>query len=521
MEGIRFRLIMAVVLSIGPAVPTPSPARADDSHVRLNTVGFLPDAPKRASVAAPCGPFTVVRADDGAEVFSGNAAPASVNADTGEFLHTADFSSITAPGAYRLEVAGVGRSPQFRVAPDVYAAPFVTAMSGMYLWRCGTAVSATHDGHTFAHGPCHLRDASTKYVGGTSGATKDVTGGWHDAGDYNKYVVNAGFSLGVMLQAWEHFAPRLRNVSLGIPESNNDVPDHLDEVRWELDSLLRMRAEDGSVYHKVSTTRFGGFVMPEREAAERFLTPWSSAATSDFVAVTAMAARTFEPFDKRFAKRCLDAARFSHQFLSSHPENHKADLSGFDTGPYQANDASRRLWAAAEMWQTTGEPHFLKDFETRLAAMGRKVDAHCGWGNVRNLGVYTYLLSRREGRDPAVVEAARNDLLSVADEIVRTRDAHGYARPLGARYFWGCNGDVAQQAQTLHVANVLSPKRDYTDAALDALGHLFGRNVYGRSFVTGVGHNPPMRPHDRRSGADDVAPPWPGLPRRRRLAEGD
>jgi endoglucanase len=69
---------------------------------------------------------------------------------------------------------------------------------------------------------------------------------------------------------------------------------------------------------------------------------------------------------------------------------------------------------------------------------------------------------------------------------------------------------VAQQVQTLHVANALAPKAEYRDTALDALGHLFGRNYYGRSFVTGLGHNPPMHPHDRRSGADDVADPWPG-----------
>jgi endoglucanase len=502
MKGIHVALFLTALVASPPA-------HAADTHVRLNTVGFLPAGPKRATIAAPCDGFAVVRAADGVEVFSGKAGRAAANPDSGESLQTANFSALTTPGVYRLDVPGVGRSPEFRVAPDVYAGPLVAAMRAMYLWRCGTAVSATHGGHTFAHGPCHLHDASLRYVGGGDGR-KDVTGGWHDAGDYNKYVVNAGFSLGVMLQAWEHFGPRLRGVTLDIPESSNDVPDFLDEVRWEVEWLLRMQADDGRVYHKVSTLKFGGFVMPEKETAERFLTPWSSAATADFVAVTAMAARVFKPYDKSFAGRCLDAARRSHQFLCANPENHKADLTGFQTGPYQANDASRRLWAAAEMWETTGEGTFLADFEKRLAATGRNADVQASWGNVKNLGVYTYLLSRRQGRDPATVEAARKDLLAAADEIFHTAGAHGYARPLGQRYFWGCNGDVAQQVQTLHVATVLSGNPAYKEAGLDALGHLFGRNVYGRSFVTGVGHNPPMHPHDRRSGADEVAEPWPG-----------
>ena len=81
--------------------------------------------------------------------------------------------------------------------------------------------------------------------------------------------------------------------------------------------------------------------------------------------------------------------------------------------------------------------------------------------------------------------------------------------PLGTHYFWGCNGDVAQQVQTLHIADLIRPDPAYADTSLDPLNHLFGRNPYGRSFVTGVGHDPPRHPHDRRSGADKVDPPWP------------
>lgn len=224
----------------------------------------------------------------------------------------------------------------------------------------------------------------------------------------------------------------------------------------------------------------------------------------------AMAARDFAPYDKAYAQHCLEAARKSCVYLAAHPEDHRADLQGFSTGAYQASDASRRLWAAAEMWQTTGEAAYLKEFETRARAEPKKVDRTCGWGNVKNLGMYTYLLSRRSGRDPGVLDAARKDLLDTADEIVRPRNSHGYGRPLGTVYYWGANGDVAQQVETLQVAHRLSPNPKYVNTALDALGFLFGRNYYGRSFVTGLGHNPAMHPHDRRSAADKVVDPWPG-----------
>jgi endoglucanase len=271
-----------------------------------------------------------------------------------------------------------------------------------------------------------------------------------------------------------------------------------------------MQAPDGSVYHKVSTRDFGGFILPEREKAERFFTPWSSAATADFVAMTAMASRLFRPSDPTFADRCREAARKSLDFLRAHPEDHRADLTGFRTGGYQTRDADDRLWAEAEWWESTGDAAALRDLETRIRAAQGSVDRDFDWGEVKNLGLFTYLSSRRPGRDTALVAQVRESLLAAADEIVKTRDAHGYARPLGTRYYWGCNGSVARQTLLLQAAHRLSPKPLYRAAALDAVHHLFGRNCYARSFVTGLGDRPPLHPHDRRSGGDQVAAPWPG-----------
>jgi endoglucanase len=122
----------------------------------------------------------------------------------------------------------------------------------------------------------------------------------------------------------------------------------------------------------------------------------------------------------------------------------------------------------------------------------------------------TWLFSSRPGRDGALVDTVRASLRQTADEIVKSRDAHAYARPLGTRYYWGCNGTVARQVVVLQAANRISPGPAYRAASLDALGHLFGRNFYGRSFVTGIGFEPPRHPHDRRSGADTIEDPWPG-----------
>ena len=486
-------------------------ARAADSRVRLNTVGYLPDYPKRASVPAKFKEFSVVDLSGKARaVLRGRAQGPFHNEDTDEDLYVADFSALKQPGTYRLEVEGVGSSPAFRVAADVYDAPFRAAVQAMYLWRCGAAVSATHDGVTYAHAACHMEDAWLDYVGGGH-ARRDSTGGWHDAGDYNKYVSNAGVTVGLMLLAWQQCGAQIQGAGLDAHGARGSLPPYLGEVKWETDWLLKMQASDGSVYHKVSTRDFGAAILPEDEKAERYFTPWSSTATADFAAVLASASRAFRPYDRAYADRCLEAARRAYDFLRAHPEDHRADLRGFNTGGYQSQDADERLWAAAELWETTGEAEYLSDFEKRAGEItGAKFDADWGWADVKNLGLLTYIFSKREGRDEEMSRDVREALVYVADKLVERRDAHGYARTLGTRYYWGANGGVANTVVLLRSADMLEPKRVYVEAALDAVSHLLGRNYYGRSFVTGVGFNPPQHTHHRPSMRPGNKDTWPG-----------
>jgi endoglucanase len=185
-------------------------------------------------------------------------------------------------------------------------------------------------------------------------------------------------------------------------------------------------------------------------------------------------------------------------------------MKGVTTGAYTTKDPDDRLWAAAELWEATGDPDVLADLEDRIRAINCKVDIDFDWGSVANLGLFTYVASSRPNREPNLVQRVSENILSVADQIVSTARSHGYARPLGSRYYWGCNGSVARQSLVLMAAYRFQPRPEYMQTCLDAINHLFGRNCHGRSYVTGLGYMPPMYPHDRRSGADKVVDPWPG-----------
>lgn len=98
------------------------------------------------------------------------------------------------------------------------------------------------------------------------------------------------------------------------------------------------------------------------------------------------------------------------------------------------------------------------------------------------------------------------------DQIATRIQTSGYRVPLTTdNYIWGSNALVANYGMMLRLANRISPKPQYSNAAQDCLHYLLGRNTFNTSFVTQVGSRWPMNPHHRPSEADDVQQPWPGM----------
>jgi endoglucanase len=501
-----------------PSTPPPQASAhpAGDLHpIRLNTVGFLPESTKLATVIAPGGAsFDVKSAADDSVIWNNNLTPGLTDELTGEDLFLADFTEFCSVGDFYLEVAGLGRSVTFTIGDDVYNDVLTRSMIGMYGQRCGTAVKIELDGETWSHPACHGKDASLKYLTGVN-QVQVSTGGWHDAGDYGKYTTNGAFSVGMMLAAWQQFQPTVEKLSLPIPEHGGVFPDFLAEVKWELDWLLTIPSPDGSggIPHKLTALVFEPFEMPESDGSPRYFTGVGTSATADFVAVMAEAARIYRPYDAAFADTCLAAARLSYGYLQANtgppvPITNTTATGNFTTGGYgDPSDADERTWAAAEMWETTGEPDFLTDFETRAAHA--VVENNFDWQNVGNLGLFRYLLSTRDGRNADLVTKLQASLIASADGLVGSGTRNTYGRSVG--YWWGANGAVARTAMNLATANALSPDPKYGNAIIAALDHLLGRNHYDRSQVTMVGYYPPLKPHHRPSASDAVLDPWPGL----------
>ena len=511
--------IVVTVASLAVARRDPG-AQSSFPAIRVNQAGYLPAAPKVALVAGDRqGPSVarLSRQGDG-EVTELPVSPAKHDEQTGDTVRTIDFSRVTTPGTYVLSADGMVSHP-IHVRPDVYRRPLYLAARSFYGQRCGTAVDLGPEFPGYRHPACHLHDARFHDSSGRQGS-RSSTKGWHDAGDYGKYIVNSGITTGELLWAWEWYPSVFRELRLDIPESTNAVPDLLDEIRWNLEWMLSMQDDDGGVWHKLTSERFGSFVMPDEDDGKpRYVigtgtAPFkSSCATADFAAVTAIAARVFREFDAQFGATALDASRRSWAWVSAHPDELFRNPPGVQTGEYgDRNCTDERLWAAAELLRTTGEAVFETAARPLTASLAISPDAPQAWPQVGHLGLWSYALAERNGADPSVQQRIRQETIAAARRIAdRTRHAGWRHSLTTANFVWGSNGVASDYGVMLLVADRFSPADEFREAALDNLHYLLGRNTFGLSWVTGVGPRPFKHPHHRPSGADRNEDPWPGL----------
>jgi endoglucanase len=508
------------------AQTNPTSETANLAPILLSQLGYLPHHAKIATIipaslpnqspsASANGPTFRVRSQDhSAVVFEGKLSTPTLDAASGDTVAQADFSSITAPGTYRLEIAGVHSDP-FTIGSHVYADALRLTVRSYYGQRCGCDVDL---GNGYKHPACHLKGAFDP----TSGRTGDIpnSGGWHDAGDYGRYVVNSGLSTGTLLWAWEMYPDALNSLRLDLPESGCRIPDFLAEIKWNLNWMLSMQdPADGGVWHKQTSLHFCAFIMPQddhlvSEIIGTGSAPYkSTCAAADLAAVMAIAARCYAPYDAAFAARCLTAARSAWTWTRKFPNIIFKNPPTVLTGEYgDGNCSDELLWASAELFRTTREPQFeaatLDSIKPLLPTLKIGVPH---WGDVASMGLWAYAFAT-SAKPTAATAAIQYATQASAAELIERARTNGYGNSLSiADFHWGSNSNAGNQSLLLLVANRFQPDKAAVDAALSNLHYLMGRNCFGVSWVTQLGLRPFQHPHHRPSAADGIAAPWPGL----------
>ena len=534
------------------AVSAPEPAEADrPREIRLNQVGLLPDGPKRALLPNPSPePLPWRLLNSAGEIRAeGRTTVIGADAPSGEHLHLVDFSGFPGTGSgFRIAVADAVSRP-FPIASDVYDRLPFDALAYFYHNRAGTPIEARFaGGERWARPAGHATERATCFSGEDEAGRSwpgcdyalDVAGGWYDAGDHGKYVVNGGIALWTLLNAYERQARGDRpglfaDGRAALPEAGNGVDDLLDEARWEMEFLLSMQVPQGvrlrlpvgphppgaplefrevdasgMAHHKVADERWTALPMPpHRDPETRYLYPPSTAATLNLAATAAQCARVWREIDEAFAGRCLHAAERAYAAALRNPDIRAGNFAG--SGSYGDQDVSDEFfWAAAELFVTSGRP----EYERALRASRHFASpiTEPSWPSTAALGTISLATAPDRLAEPQRA-AVRRRLVEAADRFLEARERVGYRIPYAPPYPWGSNAVLLNRAMILALAHDFTGEPRYRSGVIDAMDYLLGRNPLDRSFVSGYGARPMRHPHHRfwaPSLDAELPPPPPG-----------
>ena len=370
----------------------------------------------------------------------------------------------------------------------------------------------------------------------------DVTGGWYDAGDHGKYVVNGGISMWTLLNLYE--VQQLRRSVLfadktaRIPEAGNGISDLLDEARYELEFFLKMQAPEsarqrlpigekrnragltfteidtsGMVHHKVGDERWTGLPMrPDKDPEKRLLFPPSTSATLNFAATTAQCARIWREIDPAFAATCLAAAKRAWAAAVRNPEVYAiADFPG--SGGYGDRDVSDEFyWAASELFVTTGDPEYRR-IATASPHFTSPIHEAPGWPSTATLGTIALAL-HPDAIGKTEADRLRAEVAKAASRYVEESAQTGYHLPYAGRWGWGSTAVLLNRAMLMALAHDWTGEAKYRGGVVDVMDFILGRNPLDVSFVSGYGARPMQNPHHRfwaHSMDPSYPPPPPGV----------
>ena len=492
-----------------------------DVAIRLNQVGYFPNEEKVVVIEGinPAGKIQVKNLQ-GKTVLKPRNIRQAQSPWGDKTRYVVDISDLKKEGDYEVCVAGA-KAP-LRIARHALHDISVASLKLFYLIRSGVPIESQYAGpyaRPLGHADTQvLVHPSAASESRSEGTVISSPLGWYDAGDYNKYVVNSAFSIGLMLGVYEENKAYFDRLQTNIPESKNQTADFLDEMMFNMLWLLTMQdPDDGGVYHKLTTPNFEGFVMPKDCHQPRYVVAKSVTATLDFAAVMAQMARLMKGNADYpdFSAKAAEAAERAYLWALVHPDAfyRQADMNkqfqpAVNTGEYgDGNATDERFWAATELYKLTGKTVYKQD-ALRLMPSDFLVPS---WGNVSGLGMLSWL----SAGDAVQADKVRQALQVCCDAYVKDTDQSCFQAPYGNHahdFGWGhlsercCGMGIALLFSDQYVA-----KGKYRRYALENIDCLLGRNALGYCYVTGFGQKSPMHPHHRPSAADGIDAPFPGM----------
>lgn len=483
-------------------------AHSQTGAIRINQVGYYPTANKIAVVVfTGATTFEVVNVADNTVELTGNLSPQVFWKDSGDSIKRADFSTLTKIGTYKIRIPEFGESYPFEISNTVLREAAYASLKSFYYQRCSYELKAPFAG-LWKRAAGHPDTKCILHSSTGKSGTISSPGGWYDAGDYGKYVINAGVSVATLLSFYESINKFFAFEAINIPESNNVKSDLLDEVKFELDWLKTMQDIDGGVFFKLTTLAFSGFVMPDADKADRYVIGKTTASALDFAAMMAMAGRIYKDYDAGYAADCITRSEQAWVWAKANPAIYFKNPADVSTGEYgDGNVSDEFIWAAAELYITTQKAEYKAYLEGKSGSLTYKNSP--GWSNVQPLAALS-LATQINGLSPTLLTTIKNSIISTSDSwLSQIASSPAHIPTFG--FNWGSNSGIANDGVGLLYAYILTKDTKYIKGAAECADYLLGKNATGFSFESNYGYKTPMNFHHRPSYSDGVIQPVPGF----------
>lgn len=503
-------------------------------HITIDQFGYRPGDEKVAVIVDPQEGFNkndrftpgrvyqVRKSADGEVVFVGEPV-AWNNGQTdplsGDKAWWFDFSMVTQPGAYYIyDVENNIMSYEFRIGDDVYERVLYHALRMYYYQREGIRHEAPYaeypwfDGASWV-GPGQDTEARDVFLPDDDSRVRDISGGWMDAGDTNKYVTFIDSCIHELLSTYETNPAFFKDFCLNIPESNLDAPDILSEIKWEMDWLIKMQNDDGSAHIKCGMQRANASSPPSRDATSRvYHGMQSSAAAIALAGVFAHGARSYKTVGiyREYGEELHRRAEKSWEWYMECSKN-GARNEDIDQGEIRSGRANRPLphqdmmavAAAVYLYALTGNEKYhdyLKENYKSVPPMTANTDNFHESGFInfpRQLGLGFVYYMGLPGADPAVVrelqdkwiEVAKNTDTHIPYQFVPEKNAYRayIAKDIvtwGHLQNRGVRGYDSYLLSELGLIPELS--HNFKENAANQLHHLHGVNPFNMTYITNM-----------------------------------
>lgn len=444
--------------------------------------------------------------------------------EAGGAVRQIDLSSLPATEGvrYRIRVPGVGVSYPTAVSEEAALKAFYVVARGLFHNRwCGDldekytdwSRGADHCSAYFVSGRSYRNGMFPENTPKTN--ERPVRGGHHDAGDFDIrpfHVVVAQY----LMRAFEANQAALLDGQIDIPESDNGIPDLLDEALFSIRAWEDLQNVDGSVRAGVESSHHPrGYYYADEDRLAYWTydpEPWHTAYVAGLFAQASYLVR---PYDVARAQSLLERATRAYSWATSH-----------------GAPAEFRLYAASELSRATRQIGYVTDFEQLWSGLGGdrilqgrlRSWAHVYPGSFTGtppvLSDYLMAYADVDGADRniarSVREAVANEAHAVARRFIDSEHAMRNGRPSATPPDWGKSVATGLHADSIYQAlTTEGPERDFIDALSLAADYALGANPNGMSYITGLGSVVPQQPLHTDSLAfikEKGMPAMPGIP---------